>query len=1404
MWSVAVWLSVVFSAVMVEKVCAAPLVCAGGQTNESVVTEHARGKPAGTPKQGQRGALVLFATFANDDAWPTVPGWGAQLLDPALPGSLSHFYDTMSFGALKVRGRPAPEVYASRHAASHYVSADPVQSGRYGEFCLEVLQGADTDVDFSQFDNDGPDGIPSSGDDDGLVDAVFIVIRDAPRGLILGPATGTGDLGDWGEYVTEDQGQDGKPIRVATYLGTLQQGATFAEASGAMCHEFGHVLGLPDLYDTAYLREPNAPPEEDSAGIGAWGLMGWGALGWAGTPGPNSLCAWSRLRLGWGELLEPDGLDVSIQLEQVGVSGQVYWIPLSGREYLLLEYRRRSSTYYDRGIPGEGLLVWHVGRDEYGGEKTPWWKVDLVCADGRWTDAGFPYGSVPQPHAGGDNLDFWAHDVAYAAAHGGNLGDRTDPFDGVTYSSFTPETNPPATSRDGEHSIHLEDITLIGDMLRAQVKMSAPAVELTDLRPQSERVAAGEAVAITFHLTNTGASPATGLRAELRTSDELLEIVDSYLDLSPLRPGDRSIGSSVSPRGFPRARFPAGLDRLHAATVELTVHGPGGQLAGGTAVVTGVPSHRVSATVVDSGGHPLPGMTVRLAEPWNARTEVYFDGTTETDSSGLAIFHVPTGSYRLGAEPAQASRWGDVELADLWIDGDTEVELSLPITFTLTGTIRDVRGTPVNGHYVRLVSTATGGTWRYTWTNLEGRYSVKLPVGEYEVTTRSVISGVTIPEQTHGRIEVTGDMELDIALEDGVDVTVDVVDESGAPINGIQIFYYRSGGTSLGSVAYSVTRAGEGATEEVMPGSYELSIDRVPAPYILPRERTPVTALTDTMVTVALRRGVSLELSLVDEAGQGIETQDYGSVYLTSLDDGTTYSTQLSPGPAEATVGVLPGKYQAYVYMYSPSSADSPRVPSQSLGVVEVKGDTAMVLLASSGVLVSGQLQGRLGKVGTYSSLSLVSESGSSASARLRADGSFSARLTPGQYTVRAYFNAGEMAPPSQSLGTFTVTADTVVKWHLMDDETVRGRLVDIGGQGVGGLQILAAAIIDGETVSNGATTGSDGAYEIRLPVARYPLRAYESTSEGTVIWYLGDIEVPAIVAPDVFLPSGGQLTARVTNATGQPSPARIRLFDNAYSLAKHLVAIPAVDIQLRDASAREVELAPGGYSAVVSPDNSSMPSYSRVVDRLVVDEGASLEAALPSPGGSAVVSGSVVRADGRDLTTTYIYAYRPETGLLVGASVEAGRYILDLPPGSYELAARFYREGEYVARKLGQLAVDGDRPWDITLGDPTAVEETQTAALPRLALRQNYPNPFNSSTAIEFTTSVGGRVAISLYDLLGQRVRDLASGEWAAGNHVVRWDGRDDEGRPLATGVYLYSLETAAGIATRKSLLLR
>ena len=106
-----------------------------------------------------------------------------------------------------------------------------------------------------------------------------------------------------------------------------------------------------------------------------------------------------------------------------------------------------------------------------------------------------------------------------------------------------------------------------------------------------------------------------------------------------------------------------------------------------------------------------------------------------------------------------------------------------------------------------------------------------------------------------------------------------------------------------------------------------------------------------------------------------------------------------------------------------------------------------------------------------------------------------------------------------------------------------------------------------------------------------------------------------------------------------------------------------------------------------------------------------------------------------------------------------------------------------------------------------TAYEVRQGMLPTQPVLLQNAPNPFNASTVIPYQIPVamaGETAHLAIYNSAGQQVRVLVHGALEAGPHSAHWDGRDDGGRDLATGVYLYRLEAGGWVQTRRLLLVR
>jgi immune inhibitor A len=243
---------------------------------------------------------------------------------------------------------------------------------------------ADPYVDFSQYD----------GDADGIVDGIFIVHA--------GPgAEETGNTGDiWShQWQLSNTGtscpgayQTGDGVAVDYYSMEPERLVNPAAriTCGVFCHEFGHVLGLPDLYDTDY----------STYGIGSFCLMSAGSWGQAGSsdlPGnsPCHFCAWAKYQLGWVNPVPVDRSTVSKRENELvacaGANRVAYrvledpggpdwnWSGGAG-EYFLVENRFRTG--FDKSLPGDGLLILHIddSQEENTNEAHP--LVGIMQADG--------------------------------------------------------------------------------------------------------------------------------------------------------------------------------------------------------------------------------------------------------------------------------------------------------------------------------------------------------------------------------------------------------------------------------------------------------------------------------------------------------------------------------------------------------------------------------------------------------------------------------------------------------------------------------------------------------------------------------------------------------------------------------------------------------------------------------------------------------------------------------------------------------------------------------------------------------------------------------------------------------------------------------------------------------------
>jgi len=320
--------------------------------------------------------------------------------NPSSPRSLTDFYVENSYGKLVVEGG-VYGWYRMPRPYSEYVGSNYGLQGTSPNaqtLVMDALTAADPTINFADYENS------SFG-----IDAVFIV--HAGKGAEEG-----GDSTCLWSHQSSTSYHTGEGATVRKYLIGPEEEFGHQSFVGVYCHEFGHILGLPDLYDVGNSK---------LAGLGYWSLMASGS--WNGNGRwPAHLDAWCKNYLGYGKRITISYPDDS-NLVNVTMGSSVndtlrYKILLASggyKEYFLVENRQQIS--FDRSLPGPGLLILHCD-DNLSGSND--------IGQGHW------HVSVEQADGLGD-LEV-----------GRNDGDAYDVFPGPSnlYTEFTSLTNPSTAS----------------------------------------------------------------------------------------------------------------------------------------------------------------------------------------------------------------------------------------------------------------------------------------------------------------------------------------------------------------------------------------------------------------------------------------------------------------------------------------------------------------------------------------------------------------------------------------------------------------------------------------------------------------------------------------------------------------------------------------------------------------------------------------------------------------------------------------------------------------------------------------------------------------------------------------------------------------------------------------------
>lgn len=299
--------------------------------------------------------LVLCVDFSDISAQVSIPDINTRFFSTTGDSFLT-YYKEVSYS----KWIPNGEVhgwYRAPHPRSYYINNDngygayPNNAKRLVEDTID-LAIADLSINWSLFDTNG----------NGKIDNIIVIHAGAEAAWSGSPSL------FWAHTSTITSTKYASSKSIDNYVLTAEY--TYSGASqriGVDCHEFAHLLNLPDLYDTS----------NNSNGVGNYSLMGMGCWADNGLK-PVHLDAWSKYKLGFMDITaNPQGV-VTVNNVETNADA-IKYTTADPKEYFLIE--NRQQTLFDTYLPGNGLLIWHINENRSNNNNEACFLVGLVQAD---------------------------------------------------------------------------------------------------------------------------------------------------------------------------------------------------------------------------------------------------------------------------------------------------------------------------------------------------------------------------------------------------------------------------------------------------------------------------------------------------------------------------------------------------------------------------------------------------------------------------------------------------------------------------------------------------------------------------------------------------------------------------------------------------------------------------------------------------------------------------------------------------------------------------------------------------------------------------------------------------------------------------------------------------------------
>jgi hypothetical protein len=627
-----------------------------------------------------------------------------------------------------------------------------------------------------------------------------------------------------------------------------------------------------------------------------------------------------------------------------------------------------------------------------------------------------------------------------------------------------------------------------------------------------------------------------------------------------------------------------------------------------------------------------------------------------------------------------------------------------------------------------------------------------------------------------------------------------VRDQASVPVDGTELRLFAANGTPIGIPLILTNLAGSYTINGLTNGSYIVQF-RPPTPDRLLAAELPANIVNANLtLNATLLPGHILSGFVRDVNGVGIASIDL------QARDRDTGDMVLIPGDDSDLNGfydvVLPtGEFDLEWRAVAPGLP--PYIPVASREVIEA--DTVIDVTMVIGMHVSGRVATSGGApvanvnldfVDVATGIKIVTPGDLTAP-----DGTYHVQVPVGVYDVRAKPDLAARLVAQEVLSVAINAPMANLDFVLPTGVLLSGHTTRANGTGVAGVDIDVSDAVTGAAVFLPADfTDLAGLYQVIVPTG--VLEVVFAPPTATLLAAVRNASV--VVAGDLVLnatlPAGVLLSGTVTG-NGVAVPAT----DIDVKIAATGVDVPLVGDRTNAQGTFAVVVVPGTYHVEVEPPRITRLVAQRILN-LAVNSATNLPVALDS---GMRVSGTVTAQGGGPVGNVDVVARRTSDLLEIftpGDHTSAlGLYEITIPAGNYRLAyLPDLAHADLDSLVLSSEVVSGDRVIDVVLPSSVIAVEDELPRPEGLELRPAQPNPFNPTTSISFDLGRPGRVRLSVHELDGRLVAVLENREFPAGNHAVRWNGTDDRGRVMSSGVYLVAVTAQGATRSQKVTLLK